>query len=201
MSKNSLKYDRFEVKIPYGLNGDLATAYNQAIESANTEWVLLLDHDVFVSCNPYWYDICLNAINKAPDKAALLTCVTSFLSFFKGPRRKFPQTSYYQEKSDIIGRHIRTAELVWRKHTTTLTKIETHTVAGFFMLVKKSVWEKIKFRDAGKGVAEIDWDYCKRLLKNGYEMYEMTGLYVYHRREIRKIKWKVYEKHFKNTLL
>jgi GT2 family glycosyltransferase len=170
-----------EAKIPYGLNKDLAGAYNAAMRSADTEWVLLLDHDVFLSCNPYWYEMCLEAVNKVGDDVGLITCVT-----VTHPKSHGAQDADITEHSRNIDDHINVAKQLWKKYGTELKEIKTFKLAGFFFLVRKEIWKKLLFKSRGQGIDKIDWDYCRRLLKKGYKIYKMPGLYVYHRRDIRK---------------
>jgi GT2 family glycosyltransferase len=190
---NELKYNRIEVKIPYGLNEDLAGAYNLAMASADTEWVLLLDHDVFVCCNPLWYEILIKVINMVPDDVGLITCVTNYLDTYKSLRHTYPQVAAIPEHSDRIERHIRVAKMLWMKYKYKLEEIKTYKTTGFFMLVKKSIWEELKFESNNRGVAEVDWNYCGRLLEKGYKIYQIPGLYVIHRRGIRQMRmgWQI----------
>ena len=45
-----------DVRIPYEPGAKLAFAYNRAMQTSTSEWVALLDHDLFI-CNPHWYDM------------------------------------------------------------------------------------------------------------------------------------------------
>jgi len=190
LDKTRRKYNVIEAKIPYGLNGDLVGAYNSAMESASMDWVLLLDQDVFL-CNPYWYEMCLGAINNADENVGLITCVTNYLDTYKGPHRKNVQEADIVESSSDIEKHIRVAQQLYKKHGNKLRVVPTYRVAGFFMLVKKSIWQSFKFKEnAGKGIKEIDWYYCQRLKKEGFKICEMPGLYVFHRRDLRQLNWK-----------
>ncbi|MFA7217792.1 MAG: ATP-grasp fold amidoligase family protein [Dehalococcoidales bacterium] len=174
-----------EVKIPYGLNMDLAGAYNHAMEDSKTDWVLLLDHDVFVSCNPHWYDMCIEAVRTVSDRVGLITCVSN-------PRHNKNKGSQWADiiiNSPDLDLHVQAAYELYQKYGMTLRRVTTQKVAGFFMLVRKSVWKDLKFRGVGKGVDLIDWDFCERLLKKGLHIYELPGLYVYHRRDVRKLDW------------
>lgn len=173
-----------EVKIPYGLNLDLAGAYNRAMESSYTDWVLLLDHDLYLSCNPHWFDMCMTVIQKVDDKVGLITCVTS-----KRNKDKTVQCSDIIVESSNIDDHVQAAHGVYMKYGITMRRVNTYKVAGFFMLIRKSAWERVKFRSVGKGVDLIDWDFCERLLKRGYQIFELPGLYAYHRRNVRKLDW------------
>jgi len=179
-----------EAKIPYGLNGDLAGAYNSNMESAATNWVLLMDQDVFL-CNPYWYEMCIEAINFVDNsKVGLITCTTSFLDTHKGPKIRSCQIPDREVGTSNIEEHIDLAKELYQKHGIKLQKVTSYKIAGFFMLVNKSIWEEVKFKSINTGVQGIDWNFCKRLLDQGYQIYEMPGLYVFHRRGMRKMNWK-----------
>jgi hypothetical protein len=58
------------------------------------------------------------------------------------------------------------------------------------MLVKKEIWQLIKFKTIGTGVQGTDWNYSKVLLDKGYKIFRMPGLYVFHRRNLRQLNWK-----------
>lgn len=170
-----------DVKIPYEPDHRLAYAYNRAVSETTAPWVLILDQDVFL-CNPHWYDMCLGAIEQAPD-AGLITCVMNGCS--DRPQRPDCEIS----KSTDLSVHEKLAREVYEKHNTNLIEINDSRVAGYFMLVNRKVWEQIKF-EPKKGPYSVDNYYCERLLKSGYKIYLMPGLYVYHRRGMRKLNWK-----------
>jgi GT2 family glycosyltransferase len=187
-----VKRDRnaIEAKIPYGLNGDLAGAYNEAMESASTNWVLLLDQDIFL-CNPNWYTMCLEAINKAGPKVGLITCVTNFVETYNQQANEESQKADILVTTTNIEDHIKAAKDLYQKHGANLRRVTSYKVAGFFMLVNKEIWRELQFTDIGTGLKGIDWNYCKRLLSHGYEIYEMPGLYVFHRRDLRLLNFEV----------
>jgi len=174
-----------DVKIPYGPDGQLAEAYNRAMLNTTAPWVLLLDHDVFLSCNPHWYAICLEAIGKAEEDSAvgLLTCVTNGCS----DRPQGPGVEI--TKIPDIDTHVDIAHQLYKTHGSSIKRVDSFYIAGFFMLVNWKVWRILKFQHQGKGVNKIDQDYCKRLLANGHSIYTMPGLYVYHRKNVRKLNW------------
>lgn len=168
---------KLEIKIPYGDDGKLAEAYNCAMDTSQAEWVLLLDHDVFLPCNPFWYHVCLCAIEQAEkmSKVGMITAVTS-------GKVKHPQLADITEKTNDIDRNIHIARELYRKYGNKIEKVEATNVAGFFMVVNKSIWEKVKFRDKNKGIRFIDYDFVERLNKSGFSVYRMPGLYIYHRK-------------------
>jgi len=170
---------RITTYIPYGINENLANAYNQCILAADTEWVLLLDHDVFISLNPKWYEMCLKAIENVDDSVGMITCLEYGRNGFdiEGPN------------SDCLEVHIEYAREVYKKYGNTLVEADDSKMAGFFMLVRKSLNKKYPFLSMGKGVNKIDHNFCKRIMEDDYKIMIMKGLYVYHRRGVRKLKW------------
>lgn len=172
------------VVVPYGLNNKLAEAYNRSIEDSKQEWVLFVEHDIFLACNPHWYEMCIDAIKKGGEKVALFTCVMNG----NGGRAQEPY--YYIGKTSDIDKHVEVAERIFRAKGNELLNVTNKLISGYFLLVRKKVALEIPFRDMGKGVNKIDYDFCDRLLKAGYEIKVMTGLYVYHRRGVRKLNWK-----------
>jgi len=168
-----------EVKIPYE-PGNLALAYNRAMETAKSDWVLLLDHDVFIACNKNWYDILLEVVNRVDEKAGLITCVC-----YKVAGKNPPQKAEIYLNSYDIRNHIKIANYLFRKYGIQLVELDTHKIAGMFMLVNKKAWQKVKFRNVRNDIYFIDWDFCKRLREAGYKIYLLPGLYVFHARRSR----------------
>ena len=163
-----------DVRIPYEPGNHLADAYNRAMENTTAEWVLLLDQDLFLT-NPKWYNMSLYAIEQLKDtKVGVITC-----------RCNSKQLANVQ---DSISYQIRVAQRYYSKEKDNLQKIENQ-ITGFFMLVKKEVWKTVPFRDVGRGCDKIDLDFSQRIMDNGFEIYRINGLYLYHRRNMRTMKW------------
>lgn len=168
-----------DVRIPYGIGGTLAEAYNEAMQSSKQDWVLLLDHDVFLALNPYWYEMCCAAV-KAHPSAGAFTCVTY-------GRNGFDED---QTPTDDINTHQQIAHDIYNKYGNINESVNAYQLPGFFMLVNKSVWKSIGgFKTQGKGVNKIDHDFFRRVLEGNYHIYIMKGLYVYHKKGVRKLKW------------
>lgn len=170
-----------DVKIPYEPNNRLDIAYNRAIENTTAKWVLLLDQDVFL-CNPLWYKMCLNAVKQLNNNGTgLISCMTN------GPVQKKIQRVDGVTSADI-NEHIGISKQIFQRFGSTLEEIHV-PITGFFMLVKRQVWEQVKFEKVRQGVGKIDRDFSQRLLDAGFSIYLMKGLYIYHRRGLRKIKF------------
>ncbi len=174
-----------DVRIPYAPDKNLAHAYNWTMENSLAQWVLLLDQDVFL-CNPDWYNICLETTERLKStNAGLITCVTNGVH----SANETPQKADIIEKSDRINTHIKVAQTLHDRYGNEFRKIDWEHITGFFMLVNKRVWQEVEFRQLTEGdLNKIDWDFSTRLLEHGFEIYLLPGLYVYHRRGLRKIR-------------
>jgi GT2 family glycosyltransferase len=164
--------------IPYGPEQQLAEAYNRCMHMAQSDWVLLLDHDVYLATNPVWYKICSACIEKVDSSVAMLTCVTYGRNGFDLP----------VTQSDDIERNMLYAGRIYNEYGHQLENVENYRRAGFFMLVRKTAWIQFPFRDQGRGVNKIDHDFCKRILDSGLTIKVMKGLYVYHRKHRKRSK-------------
>ena len=159
-----------DVRVPYCTDRNLGRAYNEIIRTSTENWVLLLDHDVFLALNPRWYEICMNTIQQ--HNPALASCWTwregSALSWIA-----------YQESpvSKDLSEHVKTAQVLYEKHGMSVSPVEK--VTGFFMLVNKDAWAAVGGFPA-KGINNEDWEYCDKLNRAGHKILRMDGLYVYH---------------------
>jgi glycosyltransferase involved in cell wall biosynthesis len=162
-----------DVQIPYEPNKKLAYAYNRAMENTTAEWVLFLDHDLFI-CNPHWYQMCLTAIEVLKGKD--VGWITARCNRIACP----PQRVKPPEDSDDIKYHIGIAKQLYQKFGNQLTKTDA-LLSGFFILTSKAAWWRAGgFKDVGKGISQIDNDYSRRIMEAGFEQYVMDGLYFYH---------------------
>ena len=187
--------EQITVCTPYEPGRKLAFAYNRAMRQAKTEWVLLLDWDLF-SCNPYWYDMCLNAVDQAKGKKiGWITCVTNRIG---APQQKAKDAP----KGDDILEHIYYGKQRFKKHSivdndghlvsTELVRIPG-ALSGFFILTNKTAWKKSGgFDENKKRLLGVDNRYSRALSLAGYQLFSMPGLYYYHvygrKREIWKGK-------------
>lgn len=46
------------------------------------------------------------------------------------------------------------------------------------------------FRDVGRGVLGVDWDFSQRLHEAGWKLGVLSGLYIYHFCGMRKLGWR-----------
>ncbi len=170
-----------DVRIPFDQSNRLAMAYNRALADGISEWVLFLDHDVFL-CNPLWYEMCLEVIEslRIDPKVACIGCESG------GSRHKRSMEKY-GIPSDSIEHHINEAQEWYSGYGNEVKQIYQH-VPGFFMLLNRRIAEVIKFRQINSSINNIDKDFGTRLMEAGYHIYHMKGLYVYHRRGMKHLK-------------
>ena len=172
-----------DVKIPYDVEGGLAMAYNRALSEGTSEWVLFLDHDIFL-CNPLWYKMSLAVVQYLSEndpKAACIGCATMVKLRTRDIKRGV-------RANDSIEFHINKAKQEYAKYGTSLVREEKY-VTGFFLLVNRKIASKIGFIQSIPGdINKIDIDFGTRVLNAGYHNYQMPGLYVYHRRGMRYLE-------------
>ena len=154
------------------------------------DWALVLDHDVFLSLNPLWYEICLNAIEKVGHNAGWITCNTNQIGC---PLQK---TDYNFEKGDYnyskeydtndMRKHFEIAERIYKERKGQIKNIteqaKKHPLSGFFMLINKNAFNKVieKFELSDSKFIGFDTWYCARLIELNYNIYIMQDIYVYH---------------------
>lgn len=168
MGNNEIKID---IRIPYRPGAQLGAEYNSIMEETNCDWVLFLDHDVFL-CNPHWYLMCSKAIEADPD-AGLFTCWTNNIG-------NTMQKDHGAPQSDDICVHIAHARMMFDKYKYSITRIDK--ASGMFFLINKAKWEKVG-GFPGVAIFSEDWKFTKKMTKMGISLYRIDGLYVYHRRD------------------
>lgn len=88
------------------------------------------------------------------------------------------QISYYKKAdTDPIDRHIRAAE--FHKNFIYQTTPLTGPLSGFLMLIPKSIWQKVPFRE-GVGLLGVDTLFFKDLRAAKIPILRMDGLYLFH---------------------
>jgi len=180
--------DRITVCIPYKPGRQLAAAYNEAMRNASTEWVLMLDHDLF-NCNPHWYDCCVSAIQQVGNTAGWITCVTNRIGSNSQKVHRFMPEDPPPQGHDIT-EHITYARKVHQQFNVTdgnglLLRAEVRRIpgalSGFFILTSKTAWGRAGgFDENRQRLMGVDNAYSRDVCKAGYKLYCLPGLYFYH---------------------
>lgn len=181
--------DKISVCIPYKPGRQLAKAYNEAMDTAATEWVLMLDWDLF-NCNPYWYDCCVSAIEQVGHEAGWITCVTNRIGGNSQKAKFFMDEDDPPPACDNIARHMAYARRLHRKYNVMngnaeLVKVDVRrfkgALSGFFILTSKTAWKAAGgFNENRKRLMGVDNFYSRDVSKAGYRLMGMPGLYFYH---------------------
>ena len=164
------------VLIPYVPNGKIGKAYNDAMKLVS-DWVLFIDHDILLGLNPYWYEICNNAIAKIGYQGGWFTCFTNRIgcSLQKAPN--------IDQASNDIKYHQKYAQNLYRNNRgkiSDVTDVVEKRFSGMFILTHKKAWQDAGGFPEDIGFFGVDCDYYSRLKKAGYRTYVMKDLYVYH---------------------
>ena len=168
---------KIDVRIPFRPGGQLGAEYNHIMNETNCDWVLFLDHDLFL-CNPHWYLLCQKAIQQYPS-AGMFSCWTNRLGRTMQRDETAPQT-------DIIHDHRGHARSTFEKYQYGCTEIDK--CSGMFLLISKKAWQAVG-GFPGVGIFKEDWDFSRRLVQKGLKLYRIDGLYVYHLRERKVGSW------------
>ena len=189
-----------DVKIPWEPGKKLGYAINRSMDTVDG-WVLILDHDVFLSLNPLWYKICQNAIEKVGNDAGWLTCSTNAIGCplqkadFSHKQMEFLYSKRFD--SSNMNDHFNIAQEIYRKHQGEVIDItesaKRHKLSGLFILTHKTVYDRVKSMFGFPDNKFLGWDnyYNDRLIDLGYRLYLMKDLYVYHgyKRLWKKEEW------------
>lgn len=166
------------VLIPYMAGKHVGAAYNREISRLDkNQWFILIDYDVLI-LNPYWHEICEDAIDRYEHVCGLFTCYTNRIGC---KLQVAPGVSKENiESHDILFHRKRSRDF----YTTRQGKVRdvtesTQEFSGFFMLSNKAVWEKVGGFDTSS-FFHIDRHYCRAVRKAGYRTMIMESLYVYH---------------------
>jgi len=162
-----------QVQIPYDLNGQLACAYNRAMERATTEWVLFIDHDLFL-VNKHWYTMCCSAVQQLKgEPVGWISAVTNRIG---NPAQKAKDAP----KSNNLEDHFSFARKLYEEYGSKVERCKG-AMSGFWILTNKTAWRKSGgFDENRKRLLGVDNKYSQALNRAGYRHYRMPGLYVYH---------------------
>lgn len=161
-----------QVQVVYDTGGHLAAAYNRGMERATSEWVLFLDHDLFL-CNKHWYEMCVNAIEELGHNTGWISAVTNRIG---NPAQKAEGAPM----SHNIIEHCAFARKLYIEHGSKVERCKG-AMSGFWILTNKTAWKKCGgFDENRKRLLGVDNKYSQSLSRAGFAHYRLPGLYVYH---------------------
>lgn len=156
-----------DARIPYTTDANLGAWYNRALQESSAEWVLFLDHDVFLA-NPHWHHVLLKVIGRHP-RAGLITCWANRIGRKDQRHREAPQ-------DDDIRAHRAFARRLWEKNGTKTTRIRS--CSGMLMCVRRKAWAHVG--GCKDGFFDVDSDLSRKIAASPYQLLRADGLYVYH---------------------
>lgn len=168
---------KIDVRVPFEPGGKLGADYNRIMMETPYNWVLFLDHDLFL-CNPHWYLLCQRAIEQYPG-AGMFSCWTNNLGRTQQRDPNSPQCHDLQA-------HIAHARSVFEINQYSCTAIDK--ASGMFLLISKAAWAQVG-GFPGVGIFKEDWDFSRKLTRAGLPIYRIDGLYVYHLRDRKRGSW------------
>jgi len=172
---------KIDIYIPFEPGEFLGSEYNRILKRTANDWALLVDHDVFLSCNPHWYFICQKVIEKCDPDVGMFVCYGSKLGnteqMIEGAPSNFKP----------IPEHQAFAKQLFEKYQYSTTQIEKGT--GMFMLIREWAWHDVRGFSKNIGMFGVTKKFNQQLKKRGWKVMRINGLYVYHLRERREESW------------
>jgi GT2 family glycosyltransferase len=159
--------------------GLIHNEYCKLVSNPN-DWICILDPDTMF-LHPHQQAFIEQIVNKHGDKWDLLGCMTNRI----GNPSNLQDTNI---DNDILSA-IDKAKNAFTLHKDSIK--ETDITAGFFMLFKRSLWDKVKFE---QGI-DFDIKFCKAVKKIGGRIGIMQGIYIWHTYRLGHDNPKKYKKH------
>ena len=169
---------KIDVRIPFRPGAQLGAEYNYIMHETKCDWVLFLDHDIFL-CNPHWYLLCQKAIQQYGKQTGMFSCWTNNLGRTMQRDETAPQGHDLQQ-------HIEHARKVFDQHQFSCTTIDK--CSGMLLMINREAWYNVG-GFPGVGIFKEDWDFSRRLIFANYKLMRIDGLYVYHLRDRTRGSW------------
>lgn len=152
-------------------NVGFSKANNQAIKSAKGEYILLLNPDTIVE--PDTFEKCIDYMDKHPDTGGLgVKMIDGKGKFLPESKRGFPTPMVAFYKIFGLSALFPKSKRIGKYHLGYLSEDDINNVevlAGAFMLIRKTVIDKIGLLDEDYFMYGEDIDYSYRIIKAGYK--------------------------------
>lgn len=159
---------------PYSVDKNLGKAYNEAMSRIpEGDWACLMDYDTMFltpDCGKILHEYARKNTN---DEIGVLTCYTNRIH----PSAKDQLLDGRVSEDTCLRYHMERA--YYQKRDLFYTTELNHEISGFLMLIQKSTWNQIKFKEEGLCLG-VDNQYCWDLIEAGKKILRMDGLYVLH---------------------
>lgn len=163
-------------------NVGFARANNQAIRISTGEYVLLLNPDTVVEEDTF--EKCIRFMDETPDAGGLgVKMVNGKGEFLPESKRGLPSPAVSFYKLFGLSKLFPKSKRFGAYHLTYLSNDEIHSVevlAGAFMLMRRSVLDKVGLLDEDYFMYGEDIDLSYRILKGGYKNYYFPETRIIH---------------------
>ncbi|HSY62482.1 MAG TPA: glycosyltransferase family 2 protein, partial [Cytophaga sp.] len=164
------------------LNVGFSKANNQAIAKATGEYILLLNPDTVIEVDTL--DKCVAFMNAHPQGGGLgVKMIDGKGDFLAESKRGFPTPWVAFYKIFGLAKLFPKSKKFGHYHLGYLDKNKTHEVevlSGAFMVLRKSVLDKIGVLDEDYFMYGEDIDLSYRIIKNGYKNYYFSDTRIIH---------------------
>jgi GT2 family glycosyltransferase len=151
----------------FNTDKNIGGEYNRLISKIPDEYIFIKDGDsIFLSID-YGNKIS-KIINDNPD-FDIIGCMTNRI------RNNRQRVCDIKEEPDI-NKHINLANIFWECYNSEVISTNDY-VAAFCIIIKRKVWEQVKFESNTK---LFDINFCRDALKLGFKIGIAKGLYVFH---------------------
>ena len=157
---------------PFSTERKIGKAYNQFMKLLPnpTDYGCLIDGDTLFTTSNYGYLI-EAVVNQNPNCR---------LFYAKTNRISCPWQLDNAIAGDDIFLHRQHGKQLMDLHGTAVKQVQGESVpgSGFFILLRKCLWEKFPFRE--DGMLNVDWDFFRRVVRSKEIVFQISGLYLYH---------------------
>lgn len=164
------------------VNVGFSKANNQAIAKATGEYILLLNPDTVIEVDTL--DKCVSFMNDHPEGGGLgVKMIDGKGDFLAESKRGFPTPWVAFYKIFGLAKLFPKSKKFGHYHLGYLDKNKTHEVevlSGAFMVLRKSVLDKIGCLDEDYFMYGEDIDLSYRIIKNGYKNYYFSETRIIH---------------------
>lgn len=171
---------------PFSIDKKIGEVYNShcSIVPNSEDWICIMDYDSMILC-PETFQVIESAINRYPE-TAIFGAMTNRIGY--SHQRRLPHMDVNANMREHTQISIDLA-IQFKDGECFETKIG---VAGFFMLFRKSYWEKSPFQseifDQKRNL--FDYNFCRYAIKNGLPVRVIKGAYLWHSYRILKESYK-----------
>jgi len=160
--------------IPYNTDKNIGQSYNESFKGLeDNDYVCFCDGDtLFLDSS---YGVKIETILKENPNIEAATCYTNRVGCHWQVYR--PENWW----SDDMKLHNKVTLDCWDEYGTEIEDVTTNQLmSGHFILIKKSLWDKIGGCEI-KGMLGVDNEIHQKVRDSGANMYLLKGIYVYHK--------------------